>query len=76
MRAFDEIIDFIASGTTPKGVVEFRPSEETCRRLEWLLAREKAGQLAPEEKVELGDFLTLEHIMRLAKARARRRLAS
>jgi hypothetical protein len=35
------------------------------------LAREKEGQLAPEERAELDRYLQLEHLMRLAKARAR-----
>jgi len=75
-RAFDEIIDFIVSGTTPSAVAEFQPSEEARKQVADLLDREKSGQLTPDEKAELEHYLELEHIMRLAKARARRRLAS
>lgn len=35
-----------------------------------LLQREKTDNLSPEEKSELEDYLQLEHLMRLAKARA------
>lgn len=71
-----EIIDFIASGTTPKAVAEYRPSERAQRRIEELIARERDGQLSPEEKSELDRFMDLEHIIRMAKARARQILRS
>jgi len=35
------------------------------------LAREKEGELSPAEKSELDHYMQLEHLMRLAKARAR-----
>jgi hypothetical protein len=71
-----EIIDFIAAGTTPQSVAEYRPSEEARRRVEELIAREKQGPLPPEEKSELDHFMELEHILRMAKARARQILSS
>jgi hypothetical protein len=71
-RAYEEVIDFIAAGTSPRNVVAFRPSESAKARVADLLEREKDGELAPEEKSELDHYLQLEHLMRLAKARARR----
>jgi hypothetical protein len=71
-----EIVDFIASGTTPKTVAEYRPSPEAQRRIAELIAREEEGVLSAEEKSELDHFMELEHILRLAKARARQILAS
>jgi hypothetical protein len=71
-----EIIDFIAAGTTPQSVIDYRPSEEAQRRVEDLIARERDGQLSPEEKSELDHFMDLEHIIRMAKARARQILHS
>ena len=71
-----EIIDFIAAGATPQAVVDYRPSAATQQRVAELIAREKAGGLSPEEKVELDRFMNLEHILRMAKARARQILAS
>jgi hypothetical protein len=35
--------------------------------------REKGGEMTAGEKSELDHYLELEHIMRLAKARARQR---
>lgn len=69
--AYLEIIDFIAAGTTPEAVVTFRPSPEAELRLSELLERERDGELSPEEKAELDHFEELEHILRMAKAKAR-----
>jgi len=66
-----EIIDFIAGGTTPQSVADFRPSPEAQQRLSDLIELEKAGALSPEEKAEVDHFIELEHILRMAKARAR-----
>lgn len=71
-KAYEEIVDFIAAGTSPQNVIAFRPSEEARQRVWDLVAREKAGGLSQEETAELEHYLQLEHIMRLAKARAQR----
>ena len=71
IKAYEEIFDFIAAGTTPKDVISFRPSETAQERASDLLAREKDGELSPAEKSELDHYMQLEHLMRLAKARAR-----
>lgn len=74
-KAYEEVVDFIAQGNGPLSVSEFRPSEEARRRVLDLITREKEGSLTDEEGSELGYYLQLEHIMRLAKARARQHLA-
>ena len=71
VKAYEEVVDFIAAGTTPQNVIDFRPSETTQARVEDLLEREKEGVLSPSEKTELDHYLQIEHLMRLAKARAR-----
>jgi hypothetical protein len=73
--AYLEIIDFIAAGTTPEAVAHFRPSPEAEQRVAALIEREKADGLSPEEKAELDRFMELEHILRMAKARARQILS-
>lgn len=69
--AYDEIVDFIAGGSTQAEVMSFQPSEETRAKVWDLLERAKTGSLLEEEREDLNHFLELEHIMRLAKARAR-----
>src|SRR2546423_1109780 len=69
-RVYEEIVDFIAAGTTPAKVARFRPSAAARARLADLVRREKMSELSPDETAELNHFLQIEHIMRLAKARA------
>ncbi|MCP6760034.1 MAG: hypothetical protein NHB32_15070 [Fischerella sp. CENA71] len=69
-KVYDEIIDFIAAGTTPQSVIDFKLSNAAQERLEDLVYKHKMGELTPQERKELDHFLTLEHIMTLAKARA------
>ena len=75
-KAYDEVVDFIAAETTPGKLLAFRPSPEAIARVEDLIAREKTTGLSPDEGSELDHYLRLEHIMRLAKARARGRLTT
>jgi hypothetical protein len=69
--AYFEIIDFIAAGTTPESVANFRPSPEAQQRVAELIEREKETGLSADEKAELDHFMELEHILRMAKAKAR-----
>jgi hypothetical protein len=71
IAAYEEIVDFIAAGTTPAAVAHFEASPEARARVADLIRREKAAGLNADETSELDDFLKLEHLMRLAKARAR-----
>ncbi len=73
LKAYDEVIDFIAAAN-PGKVIAFRPSEATKRRVSELIHREKTIGLSPEEKAELDHYMWLEHVMRMAKIRARRLL--
>lgn len=73
-RAYEEVIEFIASGTTPSNIVAFHPSAESKARVKHLIDKEKSTGLLPGEKSELDHYMQLEHIMRLAKARARQHL--
>jgi len=69
-----EIIDFIAAGSTTAEVAHFRPSREAQQRVADLIEREKTGGLSSLEKAELDHFVELEHILRMAKAKAKQRL--
>lgn len=69
-RVYEEIIDFIAAGASPQDIIAFQPSKKIKQRIADLIYREKENLLSPEEKSELDHFMQIEHIMRLAKARA------
>ncbi len=73
LKSYEEIIDFIAGGTTPESVIAFRPSDALRQRVAELTERAHEGSISAEERSELEDCLQLEHIMIMAKARARER---
>ena len=70
-KAYDELVDFIAAGGPPGRLLNFQPSQETRERVQELIRKEKDAGLLPEEASELDDYMKLEHLMRLAKERAR-----
>ena len=74
IQAYEEFVDFIAAGTTPKAIVDYRPSEATKDHVADLIHRQKTVGLLEEETSELNHYLQMEHLMRLAKARARQYL--
>ena len=76
LKAYNEVVELFARGSNPGRVVAFRPSEESRARVEALLTRAKTCDLTPEEQTELDDFLQLEHMMRLVKARAQQYLSA
>jgi hypothetical protein len=73
VRAFDELAEFFAA-KVPDELIAFRPSRDTSDRVELLVFKEKTEGLTVEEKEELDAYIVLEHIMRLAKAKARKNL--
>ena len=56
--------------TRAEALASFRASDGARQRVWALVAKEKESGLLPQEKVELDDFLKLEHLLALAKARA------
>jgi hypothetical protein len=75
-KAYEEVIDFIADSSDPHRLRDFHPSAAAKERVRDLVARSKTDVLTADEASELEHYLQLEHIMRLAKARARRHLAA
>lgn len=71
VKAYEEVVNFIAAGTTPQNVAEFKASDETRERVADLIFREKTEGISAEEKAELDLYMQIEHLMRLAKAKAR-----
>jgi hypothetical protein len=71
IRAYEELVESIAAGTSPSSVATFEASDATKQRVEELIQREKTTGLTPDETTELDSYVQLEHLMRLAKARAR-----
>jgi hypothetical protein len=70
-RSYDEIVDVFARGGGPGTVLACRPSAEAQARVRALLAPSEEGVLTDDEQAELDGFGEIEHLMQLAKARAR-----
>jgi len=70
-RAFDEIIDFIASGPSPEQILALKPSTSMQNRVDELLEKKREAGFSESETREVKQLLMVEHIMRLARARAR-----
>ena len=66
---FNDLIAFLADSESER-ILNFHPSEKTQKRVELLLKKKYTDQLSVKEKRELEYFLTSEHVIRLAKARA------
>jgi hypothetical protein len=71
-RAYEEITDWLASGFSPADLVAYRPSEQVRERVADLIRRSKNEGISATEQEELAHYLQLEHLLRLAKAKARR----
>jgi hypothetical protein len=72
--AHEQIVDFILAGKTPQEVIAFTASERAMQRVTDLIRRETGEGLGPAEKSELDTYMQLEHLIRLAKARAHQML--
>jgi len=64
-QAYDEILDFLAAGTSA-----------AVARVRELIERRSEEKISPAENEELEEYLRLEHLMIMAKARAQLRLKS
>ena len=74
--AYQDFVDFLVAEAAPDKIIAFAPSETSRARAYELVAREKDGTITGEEKRELDQFMQLEHVFRVAKARAYERLAN
>ena len=70
-KAYDEIVNLFARGTTPQQIVEFHPSPQSQARASELLQKLKSDEITEQESAELDQLGDLEHLMQLVKARAR-----
>lgn len=68
------IIETLASRPTPEEILAIQPSAALQARMSELLERNKAGALSREEEGELERYLTLEHLVRLAKVHAHQQI--
>lgn len=66
----EAIIGLLASRPGPEQILAIRPSSDMVARFSELLQQSKSGTISREAETELERYLMLEHLIRLAKARA------
>jgi hypothetical protein len=67
---YDSLAEFMA-GMDPVKTLAFHAPENIQKRVEFLLEKKQEQTLSEREKEELEHYFILEHIVRLAKSRAR-----
>jgi hypothetical protein len=70
MNVSDEILDFLVEQIPAQSLANFKASDQARQRVWDMIAKEKESGLLAEEKLELDDFLKLEHLVVLAKAKS------
>jgi len=70
MNLSDEILDFLVEQIPAQALASFTASKEARERVWDLIAKEKESGLIPEERTELDDYLRLDHLVVMAKAKA------
>jgi len=65
-----EVLEFLAGLPTPEEIVKLRPSKILQDRITALLEKNCTAGLTPEENLEWEQYQYLEHLVRIAKAKA------
>lgn len=69
-KGMAEVLETLATLPTPREVLALRPSRVLEERIETLLAKNRSGGLSPGEEREWDRYQYMEHLVRLAKAKA------
>lgn len=67
---FRDALESLASAKDASDILSLRPSAKLAGRIEELTAKRKSTSLTPAEEQEWNRYELLEHVIRLAKARA------
>lgn len=66
---FEELAQFLAS-LSPRKVMAFKTSKKSQERVNYLLLKNKERGLSVEENKEMEQYMLIEHLVQLAKAKA------
>lgn len=70
---FEELAQFLAN-LSPRKVIAFKTSKKSQERVGYLLDKNQERGLSVEENKEMEQYMLIEHIVQLAKAKALLRL--
>lgn len=71
---FDEITDFLAGAPSMEAILAYQPSAELTQRLHHLLDKNTEAVITSDERAELDEFLRLNDLLSMLKAKTRLRL--
>jgi SpoU rRNA methylase family enzyme len=74
VMAFEELAQFLAS-LSPRRVLAFKTSKKSQERVSYLLDKNAEQGLSAEENREMEQYMLIEHLVQLAKAKALLRVA-
>jgi hypothetical protein len=69
-----EVLEFLAGLPSPEAIIALRPSEALQERISTLLEKNRNAGLTASESEEWEQYQYLEHLVRLAKAKAYHKL--
>lgn len=69
-----EVLEIWAGLPTPEEILKLRPSKRFAQRIEELLKKSRSGKLDTREQEEWQNYEFLEHLVRIAKAKAHSKL--
>lgn len=71
-----DVLEFLANLPTPEETLALRPSQSLQERISTLLEKNRATGLSETEEQEWKQYEYLEHLVRIAKAKAHLKLRS
>lgn len=71
---FSEITDFLATNPTPQAIIAYRLPDDLQARAHELLELNGEGELTEAAREEMLDFVRVEEMMSLLKAKMKRKL--
>jgi hypothetical protein len=74
IHSLADIMETLAELPSARQVLALRPSKVLSARIEVLLDRKREAKLTPDESAEWEQIMRAEHLIRIAKAKAARKL--
>ena len=74
--SMSEVVDVLAQLPEPEEILALRPSKALQERISALIEKSRSTGLSEEEQAEWDRYERLEHVVRIAKARAAKKLSS
>lgn len=67
---YQELVDYLVNLATPEQILAFKISDALQERLEVLFEKNNEGEITPEERKELDEFVEFDQHVMMLKARA------